>query len=196
MTNIEKIDYAYKQLEIKYGQQVALKNIIEFLKTGQSNYITSTNNARTLASELTYLDKFEILSKYSLMYFLTNKKEVTLTEEEVTRNTNDLNRSIEFTIDSAIETLVLINALNPYFGYNALAISKNMQDKIIESFVIDRYQKLINYDFSSEHIKNYAKFIKLNSHGIDKPCFINGENLARNINEIYKQEQDEYGISK
>lgn len=196
MTNIEKLDYAYNQLMIKYGQQTALKNIIEFLKTGQKNYITSTNNARTLASELTYLDKFELLSKYALIYFFNNQKEITLTEEEVTKNINDLNREIEFTVDLAIETLVLINALNPFYGYTALAVSKNMQDRIIESFVIDRYQKLINYDFSLENIKHYSKFIKLNTYGREKPCFINGENLERCIHEIYKQEQVEYGISK
>jgi len=196
MTNIEKLDYAYIQLALKGNKNIAIRNIIEFLKTGQSNYITRNNNARKFAEELTYLDKYEILSKYSLIYFLTNNKEVTLTEEEVTRNTNDINCEIEFTVDSAIETFVLINALNPYFGYNALAISKNMQDKIIESFVMDRYYNLIKYDLSSDNIKKYCKLVKLNGKGKINPCFINGEYLEKCIHEIQKQEQEEYRISK
>lgn len=192
MTNIEKLDYAYEQLKIKYGKKFAINNIEEFLKTGNLKLITSTNNARQIASELTYLDIFEILSKYSLLSFIRNNKEVTLTEEIVNKNTNDLDGKIEFTFSSAVETLVLINAINPFYGYTGMAVSKNLKNKVIQSLVLERY----NYNLKDDFEKETAKFITIKRNNEDKKYITSLERIDRCVNVIKEEEQQEYNITK
>lgn len=192
MTNIEKLDYAYEQLKMKYGKKFAINNIEEFLKTGNLKLITSTNNARQIASELTYLDIFEILSKYALLSFIRNNKEVTLTEEDVNKNTNDLDGKIEFTFSSAVETLVLINAMNPFYGYTGMAVSKNLKNKVIQSLVLERY----NYNLKDDFEKETAKFITIKRNNEDKKYITSLERIDRCVNVIKEEEQQEYNITK
>jgi len=137
--HVEKIDKAYELLKIKYGEGTALRNIEQFLKTGNAEFITRFNGARELVKDITYADVFEILSKYALLSFVRNNKQVTLTEEDVNINVNDLDGKIHFTASSAIETLVLINAINPFYGYTGIAVSKNLKEIVIKSFVFERY---------------------------------------------------------
>lgn len=192
MTNIEKLDYAFEQLKLKYGEEFALRNIEEFLKTGNTKLITSRNNARKIASDLMYPDIFEILSKYALLSFIRNNKSVTLTEEEINKNTNDLDGKIEFTLSSAIETLVLINAINPFYGYTGLAISKNLKNKVIQSLVLERYKYNLKDDFQ----KNAAKFLTITKAKQEKKYITSLERIDRCVNVIKEEEQQEYNITK
>jgi len=192
MTNIEKLDYAFEQLKLNYGEEFALRNIEEFLKTGNTKLITSRNNARKIASDLMYPDIFEILSKYALLSFIRNNKSVTLTEEEINKNTNDLDGKIEFTLSSAIETLVLINAINPFYGYTGLAISKNLKNKVIQSLVMERYKYNLKDDFQ----KNAAKFLTITKSKEERKYITSLERIDRCVNVIKEEEQQEYNITK
>lgn len=192
MTNIEKLDYAFEQLKLKYGEEFALRNIEEFLKTGNTKLITSRNNARKIASDLMYPDIFEILSKYALLSFIRNNKSVTLTEEEINKNTNDLDGKIEFTLSSAIETLVLINAINPFYGYTGLAISKNLKNKVIQSLVLERYKYNLKDDFQ----KNAAKFLTITKSKEERKYITSLERIDRCVNVIKEEEQQNYNITK
>lgn len=192
MTSIEKLDYAYEQLKIKHGEENALKNIEEFLKTGNLNLITRFNNARNIASEIQYPDIFEIVSKYALLSFIRNNKTVTLTEEEVNKNVNDLDGTIDFNLSKAVETLVLINAINPFYGYTGIAVSKNLKNKVIQSFVLERYKFNLKDDFS----KDVAKFLTIKRNNENKKYITSLERIDRCVSVIKEEEQVEYEITK
>jgi len=192
MTNIEKLDYAYEQLKLKHGEEFALKNIEEFLKTGNLNLITRTNDARKIASEIHYPDIFEMLSKYALLTFIRNNKSITLTEEEVNKNVNDLDGNIEFNLSKAVETLVLINAINPFYGYTGIAVSKNLKNKVIQSLVLERYKFNLRDDFS----KDTAKFLTIKRGNEDKKYITSLERIDRCVSVIKEEEQVEYEITK
>ena len=191
MNNIEKLDFAYEQLKIKHGIEKALKNIEEFLKTGNITLITRQNNARQIASELTYPDIYEILSKYALLSFDRNNKEVTLTEEEVTKNINDFEGTIEYSLSSAVETTTLINAINPFYGYTGIAESKNLKNKLIHSLVLERYKYNLKDDFNKETVK----FLTIKKNNIAKKYITSLDRIDRCIDTI-KSEEQEYEMTK
>lgn len=192
MTNIEKLDYAYEQLKIKYGEEFALKNIEEFLKTGNEKLITNTNNARQIARELNYPDIFGVLSKYALLSFIRNNKTVTLTEEEVNKNVNDLDGNIEFTLSSAVETLVLINAINPFYGYTGIAVSKNLKNKVIQSFVLERYK----YNLKDDLEKETAKFLTIKRNNDEKKYITSTERIDNCVRVIKEENEQELEYQK
>lgn len=192
MTNIEKLDKAFEELEKKYKKPSALENIEEFLKTGNKMLITSTNGARSLAKQLSYVDIFEILSKYALLSFIRNNKQVTMTAEEVNKNVNDLEGKIHFTPSSAVETLVLINAINPFYGYPSIACSKNLKNMVIKSLVFERYENNIKDDFN----QNVAKFLTIMENKQPKKMITSIERIERCVNVIKEEEQENYEMIK
>lgn len=192
MTNIEKLDYVFEQLKVKHGEEFALKNIEEYLKTGNIKLITRHNNAREIITDIKYVDIFEILSKYALLSFIRNNKKVSLTEEEVNVNVNDLDGNIEFTLSKAVETLVLINAINPFYGYTGIAVSKNLKNKVIQSLVLERYKFNIKDDFNKE----IAKFITIKRNNEDKKYITSLERIGRCVSVIKEEEQLEYEKTK
>lgn len=162
--------------------------MIEFLKTGNNNLITRYNNARETIKDITYCDVYELLAKYSLMYFIINQLPVTLTEEMVNINTNDLEGKIKFTEHDAIETFAIINAINPFVGYNSMACSKNMKAKICEMFINERYGQNKIYDFNDDFAHLYAKFIKTSKNKVTTQYYTSIERLNNCIREIKEQE--------
>lgn len=188
---IQNIDKAYTLLKIKYGEATALRNIEQFLKTGNVEFITRFNGARELVKEISYPDLFEILSKYALLSFIRNNKQVTLTEEDININVNDLEGKIHFTPSSAVETLVLINAINPFYGYTGIAVSKNLKEMLIKSFVYERYENNIKDDYEQD----VAKFITIMKNNQPKKYITSLERIGR-CTEVIKEEQQEINFTK
>lgn len=188
LTNIEKIDYAYKMMEAKYKKHQAIISIKNFLTRLEPKLITGTNGAREYIESFSSFDLFEILADYSVTKFVKEKFPITLTEEEITILGYDLEGKFNIHPRTAIEFFTVYNAINPFFARTALSCSKNIKPLLISSFVEDRYNNPKPELFDNEDI---AKIITLNKNGKDVKYMMSKNTIHQAVATMKKEEMEE-----